>query len=104
MLIRRLVIASITLTVIVAGCLSFPPSGFNPENLPERDSEGAQLVAMYCAQCHNLAPPNYHTAQEWPEVVDRMRKYKHEDGQKMLTDSERELVVQYLQQFSQAAR
>jgi mono/diheme cytochrome c family protein len=46
-----------------------PPSSFNPENLPEPNSRGAQLVKAYCVQCHWIPVPQMHTAAEWPVLV-----------------------------------
>ncbi len=48
------------------------PPTFDPAQLPEPDSRGAQLTLRYCVQCHNLPNPAMHSAQRWPGVVDRM--------------------------------
>lgn len=40
--------------------------------LPEPQSEGAQLAARYCVQCHHLPNPAMHTAERWKPVVERM--------------------------------
>lgn len=48
------------------------PPGFEPADLPEPKSRGAQLTARYCIQCHNLANPAMHHAEKWPAVVERM--------------------------------
>ena len=48
------------------------PPGVKPGNLPAPGSEGANLVAKYCVQCHNLPSPLMHSAAEWPGVADRM--------------------------------
>ncbi|MGQ0510106.1 MAG: hypothetical protein ACT4P9_05790 [Betaproteobacteria bacterium] len=48
------------------------PPGFEPADLPEPKSRGAQLTARYCVQCHNLANPAMHHAEKWPAVVERM--------------------------------
>ena len=48
------------------------PPGIAPEKLPEPDSSGAKLLQNYCAQCHDLPSPLMHSAQEWPEVFQRM--------------------------------
>ena len=50
------------------------PPTFEPSQLPERDSRGAQLALRYCVQCHNLPNPAMHHAPKWPGVVDRMVK------------------------------
>ena len=48
------------------------PPTYAPEQLPQRDSEGARLTLRYCVQCHNLANPAMHHAEKWPAIVDRM--------------------------------
>ncbi|MBM3383726.1 MAG: hypothetical protein FJY40_01165 [Betaproteobacteria bacterium] len=48
------------------------PPGFEPADLPEPRSRGAQLTARYCVQCHNLANPAMHHAEKWPAIVERM--------------------------------
>lgn len=48
------------------------PPGFEPANLPNRESRGAKLTARYCVQCHNLANPAMHDAAKWPGIVERM--------------------------------
>ncbi len=50
-----------------------PPS-FEPAQLPEPGSAGAQLVLAYCVQCHNLPNPAMHHAAKWRPTVDRMVK------------------------------
>jgi cytochrome c2 len=49
-----------------------PPPGMSPEALPEPGSAGAQLVARFCAQCHDLPSPRFKTAPQWPLVLERM--------------------------------
>lgn len=48
------------------------PPGMDPKALPEPQSRGAQLLAHYCTQCHDLPGPGMHTAAEWPPVLERM--------------------------------
>jgi hypothetical protein len=48
------------------------PPTFEPRQLPEADSPGAELVLRYCVQCHNLPNPAMHEARRWPGVVQRM--------------------------------
>jgi len=50
------------------------PPTFEPAQLPERDSPGAQLVLRYCVQCHNLPNPAMHEPAKWTPVVGRMVK------------------------------
>src|SRR2546428_6409437 len=48
------------------------PPTFQPDQLPERKSRGARLVAQYCVQCHNLPNPAMHHAAKWPAIFERM--------------------------------
>ncbi len=56
-------------------CALYPevmPPGLEPEQLPEAGGPGATLMDVYCTQCHALPGPGRHTAEEWPQVLDRM--------------------------------
>ena len=48
------------------------PPAIEPAALPEPRSEGAQLTARYCVQCHYLPNPQMHTAARWKPTVERM--------------------------------
>ena len=48
------------------------PPGFEPRQLPQRESRGARLTLRYCVQCHNLPNPAMHHAAKWPVIVERM--------------------------------
>ncbi len=48
------------------------PAGIKPKDLPDPDSKGAKLLVRYCTPCHNLPSPSMHTAEQWPDVADRM--------------------------------
>jgi hypothetical protein len=50
------------------------PPGIEPEDLPAPESKGAELVVLYCTQCHNLPSPSMHTSEQWPGVAQRMFK------------------------------
>lgn len=50
------------------------PPGLDPEHLPDPRTSGAQLLARYCTQCHELPGPGMHTTGEWPSVADRMNR------------------------------
>ncbi len=46
---------------------------------PEKvDTPGAKAFSETCARCHALPSPDQHTADEWPAVVDRMRRHMAE--------------------------
>jgi cytochrome c2 len=48
------------------------PPGVEPEDLPDPNGRGAQLLVRYCGQCHNLPNPSMHSAGEWPGIAERM--------------------------------
>lgn len=82
------------------------PPGLDPEHLPDPRSGGAQLLAGYCIQCHELPGPGLHTAEEWSSVVDRMnRRMRMMSGMmhdiETPTSDELRTLVTYLQQHAQ---
>ena len=48
------------------------PPGMSPQRLPDPDSAGANLLATYCTQCHDLPSPTMHTEEDWPRIAERM--------------------------------
>jgi cytochrome c5 len=58
--------------LLAAANIALPPPGVTPADLPDPQSQGAQLAAKYCAQCHELPAPAMHSATDWPGVVRRM--------------------------------
>jgi len=80
------------------------PPGVDKADLPEPKSEGAQLLARYCVQCHDLPPPALHTSTEWPKALARMERHM-----KMMarmgsiqnpTYQEQAAILNYLQQHA----
>jgi len=56
-------------------CALYPevmPPGLPTEQLPDINSQSAQLMQTYCTQCHELPGPGRHTANEWPSVLQLM--------------------------------
>jgi cytochrome c5 len=56
-------------------CALYPevmPPGLRPDQLPAAGGPGAVLMQGYCTQCHALPGPGRHSAEEWPQVLDRM--------------------------------
>jgi len=49
-----------------------PPSSYRLADLPEPGARGAALQQVYCIQCHGVASPRMHTAEEWPILLRRM--------------------------------
>ena len=91
------------------------PPTFEPAQLPEPGSPGAQLVVRYCVQCHNLANPAMHNPEKWPGIVDRMvvrmrgRGNMGELMKEMMagvqapTEEEEKPLIAYLQRHGQRA-
>lgn len=56
-------------------CAVYPeimPPGLSPELLADAGGSDAVLMETYCTQCHALPGPGRHTAEQWPQVLDRM--------------------------------
>ncbi len=73
------------------------PPGINPENLPDPQSTGAQLLAQYCTQCHGLPGPKQHAANEWPGVVERMTQNMKTMGKPIPDKETLKTVIEFLQ-------
>lgn len=59
----------------VLSALQRIPRAIDPEALPDPQQRGAMLLTTYCGQCHDLTPPTMHTADEWNNVLLRMRDH-----------------------------
>ena len=56
-------------------CALYPevmPPGLLPDLLPDAKGKAATLMQTHCTQCHALPGPGRHTAEEWPQVLERM--------------------------------
>lgn len=59
--------------VILAAALVNMPVALAATELPDPESQGAQLTAQYCAQaCHGIPAPSSHSANDWAVVLRRM--------------------------------
>ena len=68
------------------------------ETLGPPDTPGLALFQKTCSQCHALPDPGLHTANEWPGVVERMRKNMEIMGKPVITDQEGDEITGYLSQ------
>ena len=53
-------------------------------------TEGRSIYMNKCGECHRLHRPSQYSSSEWRRNVDKMQKRAH------ITDSEKEMVYQYL--------
>ena len=67
-----------------------------PGTVPSPDSPNTALFQRTCSRCHALPDPKQHTADEWPGVVERMRKNMEIMGKTAITDQQRDGLVEYL--------
>jgi hypothetical protein len=89
------------------------PPTFEPRQLPEPGSRGAQLALKYCVQCHNLPNPAMHERTRWPSIFERMVLRMHGKGNmgELMRDmmagvsapsvDEAETLLAYLQKHAQ---
>ena len=73
---------------------------FSGQSLPEAGSPGAERYKTVCVRCHTLPDPGLHTAVEWPDVVERMRRNMKVMGKPVITDAERTEISDYLKRHA----
>lgn len=86
---------------------AFVPGGTTPENLPEAQSPGAQVLVRHCRGCHNLPSPTLHTAESWPYVVERMKVQMRSqimNRQPIPSEADERILLDYLRQHARAPR
>ena len=71
-----------------------------PPELPDPQSEGAQLVTQYCGQCHAPPAPSAHKAMEWPKVVERMNGHMIDQSMSVPDSRKLQVILEYLQQHA----
>jgi len=64
-------------------------------NTPE-----GQAFQKICAQCHALPDPAQHTSNEWPAVIERMRKNMSSMGKQLPDQSTADKILGFLQTHS----
>jgi hypothetical protein len=76
---------------------------------PDLKSEPGRMFSIACSQCHVLPDPARHTAAEWPQVVERMKRNmawaNRVTGDPLLRTSpelDTAEIVRFLQRHSQA--
>jgi hypothetical protein len=66
--------------------------------LPDASNPGAATLSLICAQCHALPDPRQHTREEWPAVVERMRRHMRDLNVGDISDGDAQQILGYLQQ------
>jgi len=73
---------------------------FSGQSLQDAGSPGAERYKTVCNRCHVLPDPALHTAGEWPDVVERMRRNMKVMGKPAITDDERTEIADYLKRHA----
>lgn len=74
-------------------------TGCSPD-LPEPESEAAQVYGRRCSGCHRLYHPQLLTAKMWDFMLTRMDEEFQRLGRPLLQGQERETVREYLHKHS----
>ncbi len=73
-----------------------------PDAIPSPRTEGALLFVATCIQCHALPDPKQHTAQEWPQVVARMRQNMVTMGKSNPSEATTQAITRFLESAAPA--
>ncbi len=65
--------------------------------LPDLSGSQTEEFKNSCSRCHALPSPYQHTAEQWPAVVERMRKRMKDYNMAAITDEEGNSIIKYLQ-------
>jgi hypothetical protein len=82
----------ITIIIAIAGIVLYTTVNGCKINQEIADKSGAQLWAENCRRCHNAPDPSAHYPENWVTVG------MHMQSRALLTDRERDKIVQFLQQ------
>jgi mono/diheme cytochrome c family protein len=74
------------------------PAGEQPAESPETPE--LALFRQTCSRCHALPDSASHAPDEWPSVVERMRKNMENMARPGISDQERDAIVRYLQEHA----
>ncbi len=72
----------------------------DPHELGSPETPELTLFRQTCSRCQALPHSASHTADEWPLVVERMRKNMERMGRSGISDQERDTIVRYLQEHA----
>lgn len=98
---NKSIIAILTAAILIAGC---GKGGSGTEVAVNETAAsmqtpvpGLQETQKYCAQCHALPSPSQHHPAAWPGIVARMEGHMIENKKFMPNQTEREVIIGYLQ-------
>jgi mono/diheme cytochrome c family protein len=87
--------------MIVAYLRANALKSISPDVLPSPGSTGSLLFKDRCSQCHPLPDPKLHPARDWPAIVERMKSNMHTMNKKVITESEKKEIIDYLARSAQ---
>lgn len=67
-----------------------------PANSPLRGEPQVFNIIWFCSVCHAVPDPDQFPAKEWAKIVDRMNGYRKKQGREEMSNSDRELVINFL--------
>ncbi len=67
-----------------------------PANSPLRGEPQAFNVLWFCSVCHAVPDPDQFPAKEWGKIVGRMNSYRKKQGREEMSNSDREIIVNFL--------
>ncbi|MDE2118388.1 MAG: hypothetical protein KGJ19_07320 [Betaproteobacteria bacterium] len=78
------------------------PGGLTADQLPDAQSKGAALLALYCGQCHKIPSPRMHSTSDWPMRFEKMMDHAMlmagaSPDVKTPADKEKKEIVSYLE-------
>jgi len=68
---------------------------------PDQQSEDFKQFSQQCSACHRPPMPDIHSAGLWLSTVNRMQRHRQQRGLSMMTDTEKQQVLAYLQSHAQ---
>lgn len=87
-------VATVLVCVLLLSSLGCSP------DLPEPESEAAQLYVRRCSGCHRLHHPQLLTPKMWDFMLTRMDEEFQRLGRPLLQGQERKTVREYLHKHS----
>ena len=70
---------------------------------PDLNTHAGKSFEVICSQCHVLPDPKQHTANEWPDVVERMTQNMKTMGKPIPDQESLKTVVEFLQTHAKQA-